>query len=301
MTHLQKIPYPFEDLVMYPRVAALTTLMPNGSPQTTPVWCDYDGTYIRVNTMRGFRKEKNMRANPKVTLLCYDPHEPLRSLEIRGAVMETTEDGAMEHLDNLTFGYIGKKPYFGVCVPAELREKEIPTLCKILPQHIVALDARKKNTEKIIPLDEHPQLDDLTHSPIPASHLDLLTRPVHGVLTTLMPDCQPQSSLVWCDFDGECARVNTSLERQKGRNLSRNPKVSLLIVDPENTGRFVQIRGMAELVYEGAIPHLDEITRQYTDHPQYYGYVFPLEKRERETRVICRIHAERVTLDAIHS
>ena len=135
---------------------------------------------------------------------------------------------------------------------------------------------------------------------IPTLHLDLLTRPIHGVLTTMMPDGQPQSSLVWCDYDGECARVNTSLERQKGQNMSRNPKVSLLIVDPDNTARFIQIRGLAELVQEGALPHLDEITRQYTKHPQYYGYVFPLEKKEQETRVICRIHATKVTLDAIH-
>src|SRR5512140_2085873 len=83
---------------------------------------------------------------------------------------------------------------------------------------------------------------------IPESHLDLLTKPVHGVLTTMMPDGQPQSSLVWCDYDGECACVNTTLQRQKGRNLLRDPKVSLLIVDPENTGRFLSIRGDAELV-----------------------------------------------------
>lgn len=136
--------------------------------------------------------------------------------------------------------------------------------------------------------------------PVPQSHLDLLTRPVHGVLTTMMPDGQPQSSLVWCDFDGECARVNTSLERRKGRNMLTNPKVTLLIVDPQDTSRYMEIRGEAELVQEWALEHLDEITRQYTRHPQYYGYVFPLEKKACETRVICRIHAKRITLDAIH-
>jgi PPOX class probable F420-dependent enzyme len=135
---------------------------------------------------------------------------------------------------------------------------------------------------------------------IPESHLDLLARPIHGVLTTMMPDGQPQSSLVWCDYDGECARVNTSRERQKGRNMQANPKVSLLIVDPENTGRFLQIRGEAELLEAGALEHLDEITRRYTRYPQYYGYVFPVEKQERETRIICRIHARKITLDAIH-
>jgi PPOX class probable F420-dependent enzyme len=136
--------------------------------------------------------------------------------------------------------------------------------------------------------------------PIPQSHLDLLTRPIHGVLTTLMPDGQPQSSLVWCDFDGECARVNTSRERQKGRNMMSNPRVSLLIVEPEDTSRYLEIRGIAELVEASALEHLDQITRQYTPRPQYYGYVFPLEKREQETRLICRIHATKITLDAIH-
>ena len=138
------------------------------------------------------------------------------------------------------------------------------------------------------------------NSPIPESHMDLLTRPVHGVLTTMMPDGQPQCSLVWCDFDGEYVCVNTSRERQKGKNMMVNPKVSLLIVDPENTGRFLQIRGEAELAEAGALEHLDAITRKYTSHPQYYGYVFPQEKKERETRIICRIHAKKLTLDAIH-
>jgi PPOX class probable F420-dependent enzyme len=138
------------------------------------------------------------------------------------------------------------------------------------------------------------------NNPIPEDHMDLLIRPVHGVLTTMMADGQPQSSLVWCDFDGEYVCVNTSRERQKGRNMMANPKVSLLIVDPENTGRFMQIRGEVELIEEGALEHLDAITRKYTSHPQYYGYVFPLEKQEHETRVICRIHAKKITLDAIH-
>lgn len=136
--------------------------------------------------------------------------------------------------------------------------------------------------------------------PIPDSHIDLLTRQVHGVLTTMMQDGQPQSTLVWCDYDGQFAQVNTSLERQKGYNLMRNSRVSLLLVDPEDTGRYIEIRGTAELVFDGAVTHLDEITRKYTDHPRFYGYVYPLEKQTQETRVICRIHASRINLDAIH-
>src|SRR5689334_7369111 len=131
--------------------------------------------------------------------------------------------------------------------------------------------------------------------PIPESHIELLTRPIHAVFSTLMPDGQPQSSLVWCDYDGECVRVNTTYERQKGKNMLRDPRVSLLIVDPENTGRFLQIRGEVELIEEGALEHLDALTCRYTSHPQYYGYIFPMEKRLLETRILCRIHAKRIT------
>ncbi len=137
--------------------------------------------------------------------------------------------------------------------------------------------------------------------PIPSSHLDLLTRPICGVLTTMGADGQPQSSLVWVDYDGVCARTDTTLERQKGRNMQANPKVSLLIVDPDNTGRFLQIRGDAELVTEGALEQLDALTRKYTRHPRYYGYIYPADQQARQTRVIVRLHARRITLDAIHA
>ena len=144
-----EIPQSHRDLVNGPRVAALTTVMPDGSPQTTVVWCNFDGTHVLVNTMRGFRKEKNMRANPKVTLLCYDPCQPLRYLEIRGIVVEMTEKGALEHLDGLCELYTGKRPYFGGCVPAELKEIEEPVLCKILPVRVIALDAECKKEKQI--------------------------------------------------------------------------------------------------------------------------------------------------------
>jgi PPOX class probable F420-dependent enzyme len=136
---------------------------------------------------------------------------------------------------------------------------------------------------------------------IPASHADLLIRPVPGVLTTLAADGRPESSLVWVDSDGEDALVNTTLERRKGVNVLRDPRVSLLVVDPDNTGRFIQVRGEVELVLDGAIGHVDTLTRRYTRHPRFYGHVYPAEHRFRETRVILRIHARRITLDAIHA
>ena len=120
-------------------MAALTTVMPDGCPQTSVVWCDFDGDVVLVNTMRGFQKERNMRRNPKVTLLCYDPRQQLRYLEIRGLVVEMTSNGAAIHLDALASKYLGRTVrYFGDVVPAELADVELPVLCRIRPVRVVA-------------------------------------------------------------------------------------------------------------------------------------------------------------------
>jgi hypothetical protein len=106
------------------------------------VWCDLDGTAVRVNTMRGFAKERNMRRDPRVTLLCYDPRHPLRSLEIRGRVVAMTEDGAAEHLDTIASAYVGRAVrYFGDVIRGDFARTEVPVLCRIEPTHVVALDA----------------------------------------------------------------------------------------------------------------------------------------------------------------
>jgi PPOX class probable F420-dependent enzyme len=139
---IDEIPASHRDLVECPPVAALTTVMGDGYPQTSVVWCDFDGECVRVNTMRGFVKERNMRRNPRVTLLCYDPRQPLRYLEVRGSVVEMTEDGAARHLDALASKYAGRPiRYFGDAIPARFAETEIPILCRIRPTHVVALDA----------------------------------------------------------------------------------------------------------------------------------------------------------------
>jgi PPOX class probable F420-dependent enzyme len=140
------IPASHRDLAECPPVAALTTVMPDGYPQTSVVWCDLDGSLVRVNTMRGFQKERNMRRDRRVTLLCYDPGEPLRYLEIRGTVVEMTEDGAAAHLDTLASKYAGRPiRYFGDCIPARFAETEVPVLCRIRPDHVTALDATARS------------------------------------------------------------------------------------------------------------------------------------------------------------
>jgi PPOX class probable F420-dependent enzyme len=139
-----EIPATHRDLVECPPVAALTTVTRDGYPQTSVVWCDFDGECVRVNTMRGFQKERNMRRDPLVTLLCYDPRRPLRYLEVRGTVVEMTEEGAARHLDGLASKYAGRPiRYFGDAIPARFAESEIPVLCRIRPTHVVALDATR--------------------------------------------------------------------------------------------------------------------------------------------------------------
>ena len=136
------IPASHRDLVECPPVAALTTLGPDGSPQTSVVWCDTDGDHVLVNTMRGFAKERNLRRDPRVTLLCFDPRQPLRYLEIRGHVVGMTEEGATAHLDALASKYVGRRVrYFGDVIPAEHAETEHPVLCRIRPDRVVAMDA----------------------------------------------------------------------------------------------------------------------------------------------------------------
>jgi PPOX class probable F420-dependent enzyme len=135
------IPASHRDLAECPRVCALTTLMPDGSPQTSVVWCDFAGGFLRVNTMQGFAKERYMRADPRVTLLCFDPRAPERWLEVRGRVVEMTTTGATHHLDALASKYAGRPVhYFGDVVDAGLASEEIPVLCRIEPRHVVTHD-----------------------------------------------------------------------------------------------------------------------------------------------------------------
>jgi PPOX class probable F420-dependent enzyme len=135
---MNHIPKTHLDLIDGPYTVALSTIMPDGQPQTTPVWCNRRDNFIFINVMKGFRKEKNMRLNPKVSLLVYDPKDPLRNIEIRGCVVEMTEDGAIEHNDELARLYLSKPDakFFGDAVPVDLQTRFIPVRVKIMPIHI---------------------------------------------------------------------------------------------------------------------------------------------------------------------
>jgi PPOX class probable F420-dependent enzyme len=136
---------------------------------------------------------------------------------------------------------------------------------------------------------------------VPNSHIDLFQKSVHGVLTTIMPDGMPQSSIVWVDYDGEYVLINTTLERQKGRNMQLNPKVSVLVIDSKDSSRWIEVRGQViEMTRDGADAHADKLTQRYCPGKQYfYRDIYPPEQKKKETRIIARIQPVKVSMDAI--
>lgn len=105
------IPENYRDLLRKRAFAHLATLMPDGTPQVTPVWFDYDGTHIRINSAKGRVKDGNMRRSPHVALEIMDPDNPYRYLAVRGTVTEITEKGADAHIDSLAKKYLGEEKY----------------------------------------------------------------------------------------------------------------------------------------------------------------------------------------------
>ena len=92
-------------------LASIATVMPDGSPQVTPVWFDYTNGKIRINTARGRVKARNMQVGAKVALAIIDPDNPYRYVGIRGPVVSETENGADAHIDSLAKKYFGQDKY----------------------------------------------------------------------------------------------------------------------------------------------------------------------------------------------
>ncbi|GMQ78634.1 MAG: PPOX class F420-dependent oxidoreductase [Anaerolineae bacterium] len=130
---------------------------------------------------------------------------------------------------------------------------------------------------------------------IPDSHRDLIDGPFLVSLTTLMPDGSPQSTPVWCNSRDDVIWINTTRGRQKEKNMKRDPRVSILVLDPTDNFRYLSIRGLvAEATESGAVDHIHELARLYTDHQGYYGYFQDAELESKETRVIYKIKPTRI-------
>jgi PPOX class probable F420-dependent enzyme len=107
------IPEKYNDLLSYEKksFAHLATVQPDGTPQVTPVWFDIAGGHVRVNTAAGRVKHRNMQKNAAVALAISDPANPYHYLQIRGKVVNVTEEGADDHIDSLAKKYLGQDKY----------------------------------------------------------------------------------------------------------------------------------------------------------------------------------------------
>ncbi len=120
-------------LLESPNFAHLATVMPDGSPQVTPVWVDYDGAHVLVNTAEGRQKPRNLRREPRVALSVVDQDNAYTWVAIRGRVVELTHENADEHIDRLSKKYLGRDSY-----PAR-KAGEQRVIVKIEPEHVASM------------------------------------------------------------------------------------------------------------------------------------------------------------------
>jgi PPOX class probable F420-dependent enzyme len=123
------IPDSHADLFAKKAFGSLATLNADGTPQVTPIWVDVEGGFILFNSARGRRKDKNVRRDPRVAIAIADPENPYRYLEIRGRVVDITEQGADEHINRLA------KKYLGVDVYPYRQSGEVRVKYKVEPEH----------------------------------------------------------------------------------------------------------------------------------------------------------------------
>jgi len=129
----QVIPDSHLDLFTKKAFAHLVTLMPSGQPQVTPVWVDYDGRHVLINTAEGRQKDKNLQRDPRVAFSMLDPDNPYKYLEVRGRVAERSHNGADQHIDAMAKKYLGKEKY-----PFR-RPNEVRVIYRIEPEHVTSM------------------------------------------------------------------------------------------------------------------------------------------------------------------
>jgi PPOX class probable F420-dependent enzyme len=129
---------------------------------------------------------------------------------------------------------------------------------------------------------------------VPEAARDLLERPLVCIVATTMPDGQPQLTAVWFDFDGKHLRINTAEGRQKARNLKLKSKVTVFILDPQNTYHFLEWRGHVSEIKqeeEGGREHMNGLSLRYRGDPVYKGMV------PNERRIMYVIEADKINAE----
>ncbi len=121
---------------------------------------------------------------------------------------------------------------------------------------------------------------------IPNDYKDLLEGPVCATVTTVFDDGQPQATVIWTKLAGNTVQFSVTTERQKTKNMKKNPKVSLLAIDPKNPYRYIEVRGEVSMSEEGAYDLINDLAKAYTGKDEYYGGVAPAENKAKEERVV---------------
>jgi PPOX class probable F420-dependent enzyme len=132
------IPEEFRDLFDRKTFAHVATLLPDHTPHSVPVWIDYDAedNHLLVNTVRGSRKEQNVEESAHVAVSMTDPDDPYRFLAVRGEVVEITEEGAVEHVNELARRYLGESEY------PRLGEEDAPrVIVRIRPNSVTTQES----------------------------------------------------------------------------------------------------------------------------------------------------------------
>lgn len=129
---------------------------------------------------------------------------------------------------------------------------------------------------------------------IPDSHKDLIEGPVCATVTTVFDDGQPQASVIWTKLAGNNIQFSVTSTRQKTLNMQKNPKVSVLAIDPTNPYRYLEVRGDVSMTEEGAYDLIDGLAKAYVDKDVYYGGVAPAESKEKEQRLVVTVTPTRV-------
>ena len=123
---------------------------------------------------------------------------------------------------------------------------------------------------------------------IPEDAVRLLDEPNFAFIATIMPDGSPQNTPVWIDRDDDTVVFNTAKGRAKHVNLERDPRIAVTVLDGDNPYSYLQVRGRAEFVEEGADDHIDKLAKKYLGKDEY-----PF-RRPAEQRIIVRVAAEAV-------
>jgi PPOX class probable F420-dependent enzyme len=133
-----QIPESHADLFRSTVDVVLTTISQEGYPQSTLVWCSLENSTVLLNTGKRYRKERNIRKNPHVSVFAFDPQDHLHCIEIQGDA-ELIEEGAIDHLNLLSHEYTGKADFYRDVMP-ELAGKEERVIIRVTPRHIKVRD-----------------------------------------------------------------------------------------------------------------------------------------------------------------